>query len=60
MYYLQRTMIVVNIVLPIIAALAVAARFQARRIKKLPIKADDWVIVMAMVCYMTTSGFIEI
>ena len=56
MYYLQRTIIVVSIVLPIIAALAVGARFKARRIKNLPIKADEWVIVVALVCQSTASG----
>lgn len=49
MYYLQRNMIIVSVVLPILAAIATAARFQARRIKRLPLKADDWFILLAMV-----------
>lgn len=49
MFYMQRTILVVSVVLPMVAALAVAARFQARRIKNLPIKADEWLIVVALV-----------
>ena len=49
MYYLQRTMIAINVVLPLIATAATATRFQARRIKRLPLKADDWVILLALV-----------
>ena len=49
MYYLQVAMIATSTVLPALAALAVGARFQARRIKNLPLKADDWIILLALV-----------
>lgn len=38
-----------NIVLPILAIIAVCLRFYARRIKSISIKGDDHVIVVAMV-----------
>ena len=50
MYYFQRTHIIVNLVLPIIAAVIVVLRFKARAIKNLKFKWDDWTLLMAMVC----------
>jgi predicted membrane-bound mannosyltransferase len=43
--------LVVNIVLPLVAATAVALRFVARNKKRQPIQADDWTIVGALVSY---------
>jgi hypothetical protein len=49
MYYLQVAMITTSVVMPCIAALAVTARFQARRVKRMQFGADDWTILLALV-----------
>jgi hypothetical protein len=41
--------LVVNIVLPLVAATGVALRFVARNKKRQPIQADDWTILGALV-----------
>ncbi|CAO1604327.1 hypothetical protein XANCAGTX0491_007886 [Xanthoria calcicola] len=43
------TILGLSIAFPIIATLAVALRFQARRIKRAPLGADDWTILAALV-----------
>jgi hypothetical protein len=50
MYYLQVAIISTSVVMPILAGLAVAARFQARRVKSLGFEADDWTTLLALVC----------
>ncbi|MCJ1246387.1 hypothetical protein MMC30_003594 [Trapelia coarctata] len=49
MYKLQNATIAVSTVLPFLALAVVTARFQARRVKKLPLKADDWTILAALI-----------
>ena len=49
-------MIATSTVLPALATLTVGARFQARRIKNLPLKADDWIILLALVCNPKRQG----
>ena len=56
MYYLQVAIIATSTVLPALAVLVVGARFQARRIKNLPFKADDWIILLAVVRYSKRQG----
>lgn len=41
----------VGIAFPIIAIVAVALRFQARRIKGQRWEVDDWTILIALVCH---------
>lgn len=38
------------ITFPVLAVLAVAGRFYARRLKHIPPAADDWLILLAVVC----------
>lgn len=38
-----------GIIFPVIAIGAVVLRFQARKIKRQPLKADDWTILVALV-----------
>ena len=45
--------IVVAVILPTFATLAVVARLYARRDKKAGIKSDDWTIMLALVCVQT-------
>ncbi|CAF9904934.1 MAG: hypothetical protein GOMPHAMPRED_002991 [Gomphillus americanus] len=49
MFYYQNTIAIVNIVFPVLAALAVLARLSARRLTKLSLQADDWLIIVAWV-----------
>lgn len=49
MYYLQVAIITTSVVMPCMAALAVTARFQARRVKRMQFAADDWTILVALV-----------
>ena len=56
MYYLQVTVIATSTVLSALATLIVGARFQARRIKNLPLKADDWIILLALVRHSNKQG----
>ena len=44
------TILILSIVFPIIAFVAVILRFEARRIKRLRLEADDWTIVVTLVC----------
>ena len=41
--------VVASAVIPLLAALAVALRLQARKIKKLPLYADDYFIAASLV-----------
>ncbi|KAL9101691.1 MAG: hypothetical protein Q9163_003077 [Psora crenata] len=43
------SLLVVTIVFPILATVAVILRFYARRIKSQPFRADDWTIVLSLV-----------
>ena len=43
------TDLVLCIVFPVLAILAVTGRFWARHLKNLPLKADDWTILIALV-----------
>ena len=43
------TILALGILFPVIAILAVALRFHARRLKKLRLEADDWTILAALV-----------
>ena len=38
----------------VLAAIAVALRFWARRLTRAVIRVDDWTIVMALVCFQDT------
>ena len=49
MFYYQNTIVVIDILFPLLAVLAVIARFSARRITKLRFGADDWLILAALV-----------
>jgi hypothetical protein len=49
MYAVRRATIVVCILLPILAIIAVGLRFAARKARKLPWLADDWVILVSLV-----------
>ena len=42
--------VILSVIFPILAALAVACRFKSRKIKTLPLQADDKIIVLALVC----------
>lgn len=42
--------VILSVIFPILAALAVACRFKSRKIKMLPLQADDKIIVVALVC----------
>ena len=51
----QRPIILgVSIALPIISILAVLLRFESRRIKRVPLGADDWTILAALVSHSTS------
>lgn len=43
--------LVANVVLPFLAAIAVALRFIARIKKGAPLQMDDWTILVCLVCY---------
>lgn len=47
--------IIVAIILPMFATIAVIARLYARRAKKSGIKSDDWTITLALVCVQTRA-----
>ena len=42
--------LVVNVVLPILAIIGVALRYAARLKKRQPLQADDWTILVSLVC----------
>ena len=44
-----------GIAFPIIAIASVIFRFEARRIKRLKLGADDWTILAALVCFCVLS-----
>ena len=44
-----RSTLAANIVLPILAIIAVTLRFYARKLKSIPVKGDDYVILLALV-----------
>ena len=45
----SRSILGVNIALPILATVAVGLRVLARRRKQLPLKSDDYTIIIALV-----------
>lgn len=50
----KHTFLVVSVVFAAVAALSVVLRFQARRLAKQKLEADDWLALAALVC-LTTS-----
>ena len=46
------TILVLSIVFPLFSILAVAFRFEARRLKRVNLGADDWTILAALVSYL--------
>jgi len=49
------TILALSIAFPIISILSVLLRFEARRVKRVYIGADDWTILAALVGCPTTS-----
>ncbi len=49
------TILALSIAFPIISILSVILRFEARRVKRIYIEADDWTILAALVRCPTTS-----
>ena len=45
----QSTILALNIAFPIVSTLAVILRFEARRVKRIHLGADDWTILVALV-----------
>ena len=48
-HYDNSVMLGLSIAFPIIATASVIFRFEARRIKRLKLEADDWTILVALV-----------
>ncbi|KAF2236500.1 hypothetical protein EV356DRAFT_59469 [Viridothelium virens] len=46
------TTIAVGIVMATLASIAVALRFRARRVRKVSFKADDYAVVIALICLL--------
>ena len=51
-----KALVVVSIIFPILALIAVGLRLYARRIKSLALKADDYVILVALVDMTSSCG----
>lgn len=49
---LSKSTIAGNVILELLATIAVALRLVARRNRKLELKADDYVIIFALVCFV--------
>ena len=47
--HLSRSTIAANVILGALASIAVALRIVARRVRELPLKADDYTIILALV-----------
>ncbi len=52
------TILALGITLPIISILSVILRFEARRVKRVYLGADDWTILAALVCLNICSGYL--
>ena len=56
---LSSNIVAVNIALPIVATIAVILRLTARRMKRADCKADDFVLVAALVSFSLSRGATE-
>ena len=49
MYAALTALLILSIFLPLLAAVTIVLRFYARKIKRIPLLVDDWLIVVAWV-----------
>ena len=52
----EPSIVAVCTIFPVLASVTVVLRFSTRRWYRIPVKADDWLMVPALVCYREPVG----